>query len=390
MSGKPDTSLLAALLLSMGLGLAGCGAPPADGGDIVIGVIEPFLDNPQNVRGATLAAEEINRAGGLMVGGRRREIRLLAEDSEESPERALGKALHLITRERVVALVGLPQSHSAIPVARVAEERRIPMISTLSTQPETTAGKEYVFRLAFLDVVQGQVMAAFALHDLGATEAAVLFDASSTYSSGLAEVFSTELRAAGGRVSAFESFTNDALDVGPQLARIRESGAEVLFLPSYTALIPGHVAQALELGFEGTFLGADTWGLIPAGALAPQAAAYFSDVWAPDSPGTRAAAFISGYRRAFGETPGSSAALAYDAIVMIVEAIRSQHKADAESIRRGLASIGRFEGASGSIRFAGSGDPLRSVFIRRVDENGKTSFHREIQPHGSSGHTARR
>ncbi len=376
----PSTALLAVLLLSTGAGLAGCAEPPAASRYIVIGVIEPFLGNPQNVRGATLAVEEINQAGGLVVDGRRRTIRLLAEDTEESPENAVRKALGLITRERAVALVGLPQSHNAIPVAKVAEGHRIPMISTLSTHPETTADKEYVFRLAFLDSLQGQVMAAFAFHDLGLTRVAVLFDASSTYSSGLAEDFRSGLQAAGGLVTAFESFTKDAVDIGPQTARIRESGAEALFLPNYTALVPGHLRQASELGFIGTFLGGDTWGLIPAGTLSPPTSAYFSDVWAPDAPGVEASAFISSYRRAFGAAPASSAALAYDAIMMICEAIRSQEKADPASIRRGLASISDFEGVSGAIRFAGSGDPLRSVFVRRVDEGGSVSFHKEIRP----------
>ena len=76
--------------------------------------------------------------------------------------------------------------------------------------------------------------------------------------------------------------------------------------------------------------------------------------------------FIAAHRRAFGAEPVASAALSYDAVSLVAEAIRAQGRADAESIRSGLASLGPFDGVSGTIDFRGSNDPVRSVFIRKI------------------------
>ncbi len=88
----------------------------------MVGLIAPFASSAPTRDGAILAADEINAAGGIAAGGGRRTIRLVVEDSEEGPESAVSKALKLINRDRVVALVGLPRSYSAIPVARLAEQ----------------------------------------------------------------------------------------------------------------------------------------------------------------------------------------------------------------------------------------------------------------------------
>ena len=334
-----------------------------------------------NARGATLAVEEINAAGGLLGAGQERKIRIVTEDNQGSPEEAVSQALRLINREDATALVGLPVSRNAIPVAIIAEKHRIPMISTLSTHPETTAGKKYVFRLAFLDSFQGRTMAGFAFDDLGARKAAILFNAASNYSTHLAEIFGDTFKEKGGHLSVVETFTTDEMDVTRQLSEIRESGAEVLFLPNFAELISQLLRQARDMGIEATLLGSDTWGLVSmADQVFPAGPCYFADFWAPDSPGTKISSFIDRFHHDFGVAPTSAAALSYDAIMMIAEAIRSQDKADSESIRRGLEAMGGYEGVSGAIRFSGSGDPLRSLFIREVTGDGRVRFHQEISP----------
>ena len=77
---------------------------------------------------------------------------------EGHPEKVVLAARKLINQENVVAIVGPQFSRDAIPVAEVAEATEIPMISPMSTNPDTTANKKYAFRVGFLDPFQGLVM----------------------------------------------------------------------------------------------------------------------------------------------------------------------------------------------------------------------------------------
>ncbi len=367
------------LMLASGL-LFACGGSEKAADKIIVGVLAPFDRNYGVVEGAILAIEELNAAGGIVLDGRKRTFELITEDTENRPEMALSKALKLINRDRAAVLVGLPRSHTAIPVARIAERNGVPLISTNSTHPETTAGKRYVFRMSFLDDFQGRALAEHAYHDLGVRRVAALIDAAGVYSSHIQDIFGRAFEALGGEVVAVESFTEDNLVVTEQLLRIKAAGAEALFMPNFSEFVAYHVRQARRLGVTATFLGADTWS----NEIDPQdcpeiIGSYFIDIWAPSRAEKATRTFIANYRLRFGADPVASAALTYDAVSMIAQAIRDRGAADPGSIRAGLTHL-EHEGVSGRIAFRGSGDPERSVFIRKIGEGGKKILHKEIRP----------
>ncbi len=379
-------SALAVALCSLA-GLAGCAdrRPAAVEDEIVVGVIAPLTSSilrsgPPTVEGATLAAKEINAAGGVDLGGRRRRIRLLVEDTEDRPETAVSKAFKLIGSDRAVALVGLPISDSALAVAKVAEERRVPLISTMSTNPETTRGKSFVFRVIFHDAFQGRVLAGFAYRDLGARKAGVLFDPGRAYSRGLTQVFGASFERLGGEVVAEETATADDVDVSDRLLRIRQSGADVLVVPVYPSLLPPLVRQARALGITAPALGGDTWGTLAAAERGGWGRCYFSDVWAPDAPSPVSSRFIGAYRQEYAKPVTNYAALAYDAVFLVARAIETRGDAAPESIRAGLLSLRDFAGVTGAIRYDGTGDPVRSAVIMRLADDGTAHLHRKLEP----------
>ncbi len=378
--GRAGRRLLLCLMLGAALAAGSCAHPEAPDREIVVGLIAPLASSAPARDGAILAADEINAVGGIAAGGGRRRIRLVVEDSEEGPESAVSGALKLIKRDRAVALVGLPRSYSAIPVARLAEQYGVPLVSTMSTHPETTAGKRYAFRMAFLDALQGKVLADFALADLGARRVAVLVHAASTYSVHLGEVFGREIRERGGELVAHETFTEDRMEVARQLGRIKESGADLLFLPNYSRMAAEHARAARRSGITATFLGSDSWGTgFDLRGEPAIRGSYFSDFWAPDQAGEAARAFIADYERRFGAAPTAIAALSYDAVSLVAEALR-RGGADREGLRASLADLEDFHGVSGTVGFSGSGDPARSIFIRKIDDDGQIRLYREIAP----------
>lgn len=363
-----------------GLALLSCSPPPEAPREVVVGVITTFSRNMATLEGAQLAADDINAAGGVDLEAGPAILRILPEDNETRPETAVSKALLLINRKQAVALVGLPMSINAIPVARVARQSRVPMISTLSTHPETTRGNEYAFRMTFVNSFQAQEMARFAVEGLGLRRVAVLSNAASEYSSDLAEAFREALPPLGGEVVDFETFVDDEHfdEVDAQLLKIRDSGAEALFMPYHSLPVRHHMLKARELGIRAVFLGSDTWNTIGLGPEPLVAGSYFIDVWTPDLPSEKSSAFVGRYEHRFGTVPTTSAALAYDAIHVLAEAIRRQGKADPSSIRTGLASLGAFEGVTGAMFFEGTGDPRRSAVIRKIDDGGNLRFHQRI------------
>lgn len=377
---------LVSLIVTSGLlaALAACRPAEAVESELRVGVIASLTGSipkvgQSTINAAQLATQEVNDEGGLEVGDQRMRVVLFIEDDEDRAQAAVSAARKLINRSNVAVIIGPQASRNAIPAAVICEEASIPMISPWSTNPDTTAGKQYVFRIPFIDPFQGQVMARFALEELGARKAAVLYDVASAYNRGIAEVFKQVFEEAGGEIVAFETYTTGEMDFTVQLTAIKESGADVLFLPNYYNEVPHQVRQARELEVEATVIGSDSWMGMSPEELADLEGLFYSTHYAPDIASVVAQAFIKKYEEAYGETPDDVAALTYDAFGLLFQAIRSQGAADPESIRTGLSSVGRYEGVTGVMEYKGTGDPIKSAVILQI-KGGEATFYKLAHP----------
>lgn len=375
--------LIAGLLT---LGLVACAPPPTVApAEVRIGLITTLSGDlaesygTPTVDAARLAIQPVNDGGGVDVGGRKQKVTFVIEDDQDRAEVAAAASQKLINQEKVVALIGPSLSRNAIPVADVAENARIPMISPDSTNPATTAGKKYAFRAAFIDPFQGRVIARFARDDLHAQKAAVLYDIASAFNKGIAEVFKQAFTEGGGDVVTFESYTTGEKAFGPQLARIRQSGASVLFLPNYDNDVPAQAQQARQVGISATLLGADSWSTIPSGDRVDLEGAFFSGSWSSGLTSEQAQAFIRAFRQSYNSEPNDVSALTYDTVGLLLEAIRSQNRAEPEAIRAGLAGIKDYKGVTGDIGYAGNGDPVKSAVISQV-KDGKFVLYKQVNP----------
>lgn len=373
--------VLAALLVAA----LGVGALAADG-EIVIGLnVELTGSIPvigqSSVRGAQLAVLEINSAGGLEVGGKRYEITLVIEDNQDVAPSAAAATTKLITQNNVLAVIGPNASRNAIPAAIVANNLRTPMISPWSTAVETTVDRPYVFRAAFIDDFQGEVVATFARETLGAQTAAVLFDIASDYNKGIAEIFRERFEAAGGRVVAFESYTTGDRDFSSQLTNIRAHNPDVLFLPNYYSEVPLQVQQARRLGYTGHIVGSDSWGYEEIIALGGQfmEGLFFSAHYAPDIATPAAQRFIQAYQARYGSAPDDVAALTYDSFGLLFQAIQDAGVVDRDAVRDALARITNYEGVTGTMTFTGTGDPIKSAVFIQI-KGGKFTYYDSIAP----------
>jgi len=202
----------------------------------------------------------------------------------------------------------------------------------------------------------------------------------SAYNKGLADIFRDAFQEAGGQVVASESYTTDARsNLGSQLGRVRARAPQVLFLPNYADEIPVQVEQARQAGIAATLLGSDSWGDIAAAELEKLEGAFYTGHWATDMGGEQAQAFVAAYRAAYGRLPTETSALTYDALGLLFQALANQANAGPESIRTGLSGIESYTGVTGTMRFQGTGDPVRSIVMLQI-RGGKATFHRLVNP----------
>lgn len=377
--------LTALALLS--LILVACSDQEKNSRELRIGLIAPITGplskvGKSTVEAAELALQEINASGNLVIAGESVRLVLFIEDNQDQTAMAVSAALTLINRDSVNAIVGPQVSRNAIPAARVAERAEIPLISPGSTHPDTTRDKDWVFRVAFIDTFQGELMARFAHEKLNLKKVALLFDIASEYNQGLAEVFKATFEKLGGEVVAFEPYTRDVPDVSEQLARIRTSGSQALYLPNYHNEVPGQVRQARAAGLQLQLLGSDSWAQIPAVHRRIIEGAYFSTHYTSGSTEPMIQRFVARYKQAYGRAPDDIAALTYDAFGLLVQAVQNRDSIDPGAIRDGLAIGENYQGVTGNLIYRGSGDPVKSAIVMQV-RDGQFLFHSRIEPEES-------
>ncbi len=367
------------LVLIFSMLLSACGGG-GDNATIKVGVVAELTGDIPAVgasckNAAEMAVQQINDAGGLEVGGKKYTVELFIEDNAGKADQSASAAQKLITQQNVVAIVGPNASRYAIPASEIAESSKVVLISPWSTNPKTTLNantnesKRYVFRAAFIDPFQGRVVAKFALDNLKAMKAAVLYDVASEYNKGIAEFFKATYEENGGTIVAFETYTTGDKDFSAQLTKIKDAGPEVIFLPNYYSEVPLQIQQAHRLGIDVPFLGSDSWGSTELITLcgADCEGYYFSTHYAADAATPVATQFIEAYKTKYGSTPDDVAALTFDSFGLLWQALQAAGKVDREAVRDALAKIPNFEGVTGNMSFTeGSGDPIKSAVILQV------------------------
>jgi branched-chain amino acid transport system substrate-binding protein len=332
--------------------------------------------------GCTLAFQEANDRGGIDIGGEKSLIRYIFEDDQGSPEVAANAFRKLIDQDEVIAILGSVMSSCTLAGAPIAQDAGIPTISPTSTAVQVTRTGDYIFRSCFLDPFQGAVVASFAFNDLKAKTAAVIFDNANDYTKGLAEAFRESFVSIGGKVVAFESFTEESktVDFSAQLTNIKSANPDVIFLDSYYSAAALEAKQARALGITATFLGADGWDSAEFSKLGGEAVegGYFCNHYSPMDPRPLVQNFVKKYAETYGATPDALATLAYDAALILIDSLNRAGTTDGPALRDAIAAT-NLECVSGVITFDGWGDPIKSAVVNKV-ENGEFVFQKFVQP----------
>lgn len=388
--------LLAVALPAILLGFLVAAGTTAQAAVIKVGINAPLTgDIPKVGEGTKFAAqmwlEDVKKAGGLKVGGKKYNVELVIEDNESKAESAVLANTKMITQDRALVIIGPQASKQAVPAGEVANNYETPMITPWSTNPNSTLNRPWVFRACFLDPFQGPVIANFVTNQFHFKKAAVLYDIASDYPKGLAEYFKKaweDLHGAGS-VVAYESFTTKDKDFSAQLTKIKDSGAEFLFTPQYYDEVPLIVKQAHQLGFAKPIVGSDSWGSAELMKLCGSDCygLYFSTHYAAAGAAGRTKVFIDRYNKKYGYVPDDVAALTWDAMGLVQTGIQKcgkitgDVKKDRKCVRDAIASIRNFKGITGNMTFhEGSGDPAKCAVIVKISNTGEFTFFKQVCP----------
>ena len=369
----------ALFLLSVICMLIGCGDNKQQD-TIKVGLIVELTGDMPGVgasskNAAQLAVNEQNSAGGISIGGKPYQIELVVEDNASKAEQSVAAVNKLITQDNVLAIVGPNASLGAIPAAEIAEYNKTLLITPWSTNPKTTLDtttgkpKDYVFRACYTDPFEGRVLARFVLEKLKAKKVAVLYDVASEAPKSQADLFRLTFEELGGKTVAFETYTTGDRDFSAQLTKIKSANPDVIFLPAYYNDVGLIAQQAHRAGITQPLVGSDAWSSPELIKLSNGTVEgdYFANHYASDIATPTAKKFIDAYAKQYGTIPDDVAALTYDSMGLLFEAIKKSPSLDRKVVRDSLATLANYPGVTGNIQFtAGSGDPVKSAVIMQI------------------------
>jgi len=330
--------------------------------------------NAPSIRGVRFGVQEVNSRGSILG----KKLELIEFDNISTPIGSKVAAVKAVN-SNLTAIIGCAWSSNSIAVARVAQVSKIPMITNISTNPDLTKIGDYIFRVCFTDPFQGLVMARFAREDLNAETAVIFIDITSDYSMGLAEEFQKNFHNMGGKILQDFHYRKKQENFLFSIEQARNLTPDVIFLPGHYEA--GHIiGEALKGGLTAIPLGGDGWGpevFFQMGGRNSKEG-YYSNHWSKDIKSELSRDFVKNYVQT-NDLNHSSAALAYDAVLLLADAIRRAGSADRARVRDALAETVNFEGVTGRISFDKQGDPVKSAVIMKIS-SGVSYYLKSIQP----------
>ena len=370
---KKVMSVLLASAVMLGA-LTGCGgdkkeAKKAD--TVKVGVFLPLTGD--NAAGGELELRGVKLAHKLHPEVLGKKVELVVADNKSDKAESASVAARLIEKDKVCALIGTYGSSLAMAAGNIVKEAKVPAIGTSCTNPQVTANNDYYFRACFIDPFQGTVMANYA-YKQGARKVAIVQEVSNDYSVGLAKFFK----------DAFVKLTNDPdcivdianyqtgdKDFTAVLTNLKAKNPDAVFAPGNFTESALLIKQARQLGMTIPFMGGDTWEtqeFIDVGGKEVEGAVMSTAFDREKASTPEAQKFLKAYTDECKSEPSALSAMAYDAYLITVDAIKRANSTDSQKIRDALAATKDLEAVTGKTTFDKNGDPIKAAVIKEVKD----------------------
>ena len=288
-------------------------------------------------QGAELAQQQINAAGGVL--GRQLEFVV----KEEITDTVAQTAIDFAEMGDVVAIIGPLFSSHAVKVGPIAT---IPVLAGATGKDVTETG-DFIFIVGASNALQAELMANFAVDELGAKTAAMIWQNQDVYSGGFVAEFRANFEKLGGSIVAEEVYERGDTMFDAQLEHIKAVDPAVLFLASFPPEVPLIMEQARAMGITATFIGSDGWDTVDLHAMIADKSLLTKSYYCSNFHRAQAVEFVSAFETMFPGTPaGGVAAGGYDAVRLLAQGIENAQSTDPKVVRDAIAGIMDYEGAT--------------------------------------------
>jgi branched-chain amino acid transport system substrate-binding protein len=360
------------LTLAVGLTVSSVAFPQTT---VKIGSVAPLTGGmahvgKDNENGARLAVEEIN-AKGLLIGGSKVTLELDSEDDAGDPRQATQVAQKLVDA-KVVAVVGHLNSGTTIPASKIYSDAGIVQVSPSATNPTyTLQGFKTAFRMVGTDAQQGPALANYSADQLKIKTIAIVDD-STAYGQGLADQFQKAAEAKGIKILSHDATNDKAIDFRSILTKIKGENPDAVMVGGMDPTGGPIARQARQLGIRAKILGGDGMCTEKISALAGDAAdnVVCSEAGKALDKMAQGPVFAAKYQKRFGEPIQIYAPFAYDAVYIVVDAMRRANSVDPAKILAAMPTT-NYNGITGQTTFDAHGDLTHGVITLYTFKNGK-------------------
>lgn len=330
------------------------GIAPLSGGVAVYGT--------ECKNGIDLAVEEINAAGG--INGQK--IEFICEDDEGDSAKSVNAYKKLVTKDRVKVIIGSLTSGCTMAITNLAQAQKVVQIAPAATAVAITDAGNYVFRACYTDPFQGKIGGKFAYENLGTKKAAILYDIGNDYSVGLTDNFTAEYTSMGGSIVSKESYSTGDKDFNAQLTKIKAANPEVIYLPDYYGTVALIAKQLRAQGINVPIVGADGWDGLTDNAGDEVLNGYYSNHYSENSSSAAVQTFVKSFKAKYNKAPNSFAALGYDCVYMLRDAIEASGSTDDSAKIRDALEATNGDYVTGHIVFDANRNPVKSAVMIKL------------------------
>lgn len=350
--------------------LAGCGS---NTDTIKIGSIGPLtgessIGGLDELDGKKMAVEDFNAKGG--INGKK--VELFSEDDASQPSQSAAAAMKLINQNKVVALVGAQNSNCTLAIMEVLSKYKIPGVTPGSSSPTiTSSGNQWITRAFPGDEIQAGALVTYAKDKMSVKKIGVLY-VNDDFGKGGLKAITAAAEKQGIQVVS-ESFMGEDKDMRTQLTKLRNANIDGLFI--WCQYVPGSLImkQAREMAWNVQFYGST--GILHSKTAELSGGAYAGTInsvpFIPNLPDPEKQNWVKRYKDKFSKEPSQNSARAYDATMLLLEAIKRANSSDPKVIQEAIRSTQDYPGLQGKISIdKNTGEYIGDVMIVKAENSG--------------------